>query len=324
MRQSCPDRRRAKPESRGSPAGFTVAAPPRAACNGRMDAQAEYNNRARVPEHPAIIAGWARDAAAFRAGWTMAELGPALWPGRAGKAGPVPARPRRCLAVAMFIHGGYWQALDRRFFSHCARGLLARGRGGGDARPTTSARRCRWRGSSSRCAPRPRCCTGARGRRMLAIGHSAGGHLTGDADGDRLAARSACRRGWCRRGCRSRASSSWSRCCRPPSRPPLQPERRRTRTRPVPCPAAAARRCPLHAVVGGAESSEFIRQSRDFAAAWGGSWEALPGANHFTVLAPLSRSGQRTRGARRGHGNACRRHDRSSLNYSDRGDAGRS
>ena len=45
---------------------------------------------------------------------------------------------------------------------------------------------------------------------------------------------------------------------------------------------------PLHAVVGGAESREFIRQSRDFAAAWGGSWEALAGANHFTVLAPLS------------------------------------
>jgi arylformamidase len=50
-------------------------------------------------------------------------------------------------------------------------------------------------------------------------------------------------------------------------------------------PPAGAR---LHAVVGGAESSEFIRQTRDFAGRWGGSWEALPGLNHFTVLAPLS------------------------------------
>jgi arylformamidase len=55
----------------------------------------------------------------------------------------------------------------------------------------------------------------------------------------------------------------------------------------LPAPAGTA----LHAVVGGAESAEFIRQTRDFAAGWGGSWEALPGANHFTVLAPLSEAG---------------------------------
>ena len=31
-----------------------------------IDYEVEYNNRARVPEHPAHIAGWARDAAAYR------------------------------------------------------------------------------------------------------------------------------------------------------------------------------------------------------------------------------------------------------------------
>jgi hypothetical protein len=31
-----------------------------------IDYEAEYNNRARVPEHPTIIAGWARDAQAYR------------------------------------------------------------------------------------------------------------------------------------------------------------------------------------------------------------------------------------------------------------------
>ena len=31
-----------------------------------VDYEVEYNNRARVPEHPALIAGWARDAAAYR------------------------------------------------------------------------------------------------------------------------------------------------------------------------------------------------------------------------------------------------------------------
>jgi arylformamidase len=44
----------------------------------------------------------------------------------------------------------------------------------------------------------------------------------------------------------------------------------------------------LHAVVGAAESAEFRRQTRDFAAAWHGTWEAPPDANHFTVLAPLA------------------------------------
>ena len=34
--------------------------------NAGIDYEVEYNNRARVPENPAIMAGWARDAAAWR------------------------------------------------------------------------------------------------------------------------------------------------------------------------------------------------------------------------------------------------------------------
>jgi arylformamidase len=45
---------------------------------------------------------------------------------------------------------------------------------------------------------------------------------------------------------------------------------------------------PLHAVVGGAEGPEYERQSRAIAEAWGGSWEIMPGANHFMVYAPLT------------------------------------
>jgi arylformamidase len=41
-------------------------------------------------------------------------------------------------------------------------------------------------------------------------------------------------------------------------------------------------------VVGGAESDEFRRQTRDFAVAWSGTAEEIPGANHFTVLDPLT------------------------------------
>lgn len=47
------------------------------------------------------------------------------------------------------------------------------------------------------------------------------------------------------------------------------------------------------AVVGGIESNEFLRQSRDFAEAWrqdnvATRYEAFAGANHFTVLDPLT------------------------------------
>jgi arylformamidase len=47
------------------------------------------------------------------------------------------------------------------------------------------------------------------------------------------------------------------------------------------------------AVVGGGESSEYLRQSRTIAERWGASgvatrYEAIPGQNHFTVIRPLA------------------------------------
>jgi arylformamidase len=46
-------------------------------------------------------------------------------------------------------------------------------------------------------------------------------------------------------------------------------------------------------VVGGAESSEYLRQSAMITEKWGQAgvttrYEAVPGANHFTVPAPLA------------------------------------
>ena len=45
-------------------------------------------------------------------------------------------------------------------------------------------------------------------------------------------------------------------------------------------------------MVGGAESSEFLRHSKEITAEWGQRgvktrYEELPGANHFTVLDPM-------------------------------------
>ena len=70
-----------------------------------------------------MMAEWAADAAAYRAQHAPRAI--AYGPGArntidffAGDGqGP----------IVVFIHGGYWQALDGSFFSHCARGLNAHG-----------------------------------------------------------------------------------------------------------------------------------------------------------------------------------------------------
>ena len=95
-----------------------------------IDYEAEYNNRARVPEHPEIFARWTRDAELFRAEALKsgrAELGLSygdtprqyfdLFLPAAGEAAP----------LAIFIHGGWWRSLDPSFYSHVARGPNARG-----------------------------------------------------------------------------------------------------------------------------------------------------------------------------------------------------
>jgi arylformamidase len=95
-----------------------------------VDYEAEYNLRARVPEHPAIFAQWARDAELYRAETLKAgraELGLSygdtprqiidLFLSEAGGTAP----------LSLFIHGGYWRAFDPSSSSHLARGLNRRG-----------------------------------------------------------------------------------------------------------------------------------------------------------------------------------------------------
>jgi arylformamidase len=138
--------------------------------------EAEYNNRTKVPEYPAILAGWVRDAAAFRDGHANAELtlayGPTprqvmdvFWPG-AGRDAP----------LALFIHGGYWQFLDASVFSHFARGLLAHGIAVAlptyDLCPHVSMAALVEEVREAAAFLHRRT-----GRRLLAVGHSAGGHL---------------------------------------------------------------------------------------------------------------------------------------------------
>jgi arylformamidase len=232
--------------------------------------QRQYDNPARVPEHPAIIAGWAADAAAYRrrGGQLDIPYGPSPRQ-RYDLFGPQEA------PIAVFIHGGYWQKLDKSSFSHCAAGLNAHGVAvavlGFDLCPDVSIRDI-LRQVQAACAALPR-------RPALAFGHSAGGHLAAMllASGHVPAALP--------------VSGVFE----------LAPLRHTTIGAALQLTAAEARALSprflppppppggwLHAVVGSAESTEFRRQTHDFAAAWGGTAEELPGLDHFTVLAPFS------------------------------------
>ena len=253
-----------------------------------MDLEEEYNNRARVPEHPAHLAAWQRDAAAWRAACPRAELGLAygerererldlFWPSASGTDAP----------LAIFIHGGYWQALGREWASHCARGL--NGLGVAVAMPSYDLCPAV---TVAHIAEQMRQAAGflwrRHGRPMLAMGHSAGGHLAAmllatdwPARGlpDKIVRAALPVSGVFELAQLRATSIGTALALSEEAAHALSP-------RFLPRPAGM-----LHCIVGGSESGEFIRQSRDMAAAWNGGFEALPGADHFTVIAPLAEPG---------------------------------
>src|SRR5437899_2350341 len=77
-----------------------------------VDYEAEYNNRARVPEHPAHFAGWVRDAVAYREKHAPRSI--IYGPGARNRIDYFPGGGDS--AIVVFIHGGYWQAFDGSFF----------------------------------------------------------------------------------------------------------------------------------------------------------------------------------------------------------------
>jgi arylformamidase len=249
--------------------------------------EAEYNNRARVPENPALIAGWARDAAAYRERHAPRRLsyGPAarngidFFPG--DREGP----------IVVFIHGGYWQALDGSFFSHLAGGLNAHGIGVAipsyDLCPDVTVDDIILQ---MRVALRE---LARLGQSLVVSGHSAGGHLA------------ACM-----------LATDWG--AFDASLPQdlvvaaytisglfdLGPLIETSINKALALDHAAAkaasplfwkppRRGSLDAVVGENESAEYFRQSRNIVERWGQTgvttrFATIAGANHFTAIAPLA------------------------------------
>jgi arylformamidase len=242
-----------------------------------------------VPEHPGIFARWQREAVAYRAEAAAegrAEIGI--------KYGPSPRqfvdlfRPKTGgdAPLAMFIHGGYWRSLEPATFSQMARGLNARGIAvavsGYDLVPQVAIRDI--------IAQTQQACLmlwKRFGRPIMVSGHSAGGHLA------------ACT-----------LATDWKKLS-PDAPADLVPaamsisgvhdltpllhiannaefkldDAEARRVSPIFWPAPRGR--ALDAVVGGNESSEFLRQSRIIVDAWGKDnetrYEAVPGMNHFTV-----------------------------------------
>lgn len=255
-----------------------------------IDYEAEYNNRLRVPEHPAILEGWERNAAAYREAHPPVSLRYG-----AGERHLVdlfhPASRKADAALVVLVHGGYWRALDRSAFSHLAGGLNRRGievavpgydlcpavRIGDIVEQLRSA--CRMLAQD--------------GRRLVVAGHSAGGHLaacmlaTDWRALDPALPDHAVEAAYAISGLfdlQPLVATTMNEALR------LDPVEAR-RVSPLFWPPPAGTR--LDAVVGADESSEFIRQSRIIAERWGAAGvetrhEAIPGADHFTVVAPLA------------------------------------
>lgn len=139
----------------------------------------EYNLRAAFPDHPQWFARWAADSAAARSR-LEARLDVRYGSGPKQTIDLFPATDAR--AALLFIHGGYWRALDKIDHSFVAPPLVAENVGVAvmnyDLCPEVSIARivdeCReavaW---LRREGPR----YGLATQRLLVSGHSAGGHL---------------------------------------------------------------------------------------------------------------------------------------------------
>jgi arylformamidase len=258
-----------------------------------LDLETEYSPRVTVTDHAEIFARWAREAENYRADMLKggkAELGLSygdtprqfidLFLPAAGETAP----------LVMFIHGGYWRAMDPSFHSHMARGLNERG----FAVAVVGYALCPIVTIADIIEQIRRACAflwQRFGRRLLVSGHSAGGHLTAAmvaTDWQKLWPKvpsDLVPAGYAISGVfdvTPLVNTSMNQDFR------LEAEEAR-RISPIFWPVPPGR--TLDATVGDLESSEFKRQSRSMADAWQQAkaetrYAELPG-NHFTVIEAL-------------------------------------
>jgi arylformamidase len=263
--------------------------------------EAQFNNRARVPEHAAIFERWARASERVREGLTTkADMRYGGGPNETFDIFPArkPDSP-----VLVFIHGGWWRSLDKRDHSFVAASLVSAGAmvvvpnyalcPGTSARPTSietiTLQMVRALESVYRYAER----FGGNPRHIVVAGHSAGGQLAAmmlQCEWQRVAADLPADL------VRAALSISGVHDLEPVRQTPsLQADLRLTPeavNKLSPAYMAAPERGRLYAAVGALESEEFLRQTRLIQEAWGPQTvpvcETVPDTNHFTVLRSLA------------------------------------
>lgn len=253
---------------------------------------AQYNNRAKVPDfQERHIARWIAGGARARAEFQTHEQ--IVYDGTCGERlnlfvpqgrGPWP--------VLVYIHGGYWMALDKSSTDCVALGLVPHGVAVVNidytlmpaVRMDEVVRQCRaavqWVHSQADAY-------GLDATRIWVAGHSAGGHLTAAVASAGWTGRPALAGGFAFSGLHD-----------------LEPIRRCYLNQTLELDEAeAARNSPLHSppppegdwtlYVGGLEGEEYLRQSVALVQAWASTpsrrvtLEVCAQADHFSLVAPL-------------------------------------
>jgi arylformamidase len=261
----------------------------------------QYDNRARVPDHPEYFDRWARTSAQVRER-EPCELDIAYGRNAGERLDVFPVEGRDA-PVLVFIHGGYWRSLDKSDHSFVAHPFTRKGAcvvvPNYDLCPAATipgivmqmVRALAW--TAKHIAS-----FGGDPGRITVAGHSAGGHLAAmmlacDWAGfdPALPARVV-----------ERALSISGLYELDPLRftPSLQVSLQLTEEQVLQASPARLPAPPvgtLYTVAGGRESMEFLRQNELIRQAWGSQrvpvCEALPGLNHFSVLDSLVEDGSR-------------------------------
>ena len=249
----------------------------------QADFMREYSPRAQVPDLSAVFMAWSRAGAAFLADKQGRDLRYGSLPEERLDLHLPPGVKRP--PVWAFIHGGYWQACTKEQHAQFTAGMLRAGFAVANIEYSL-APTCGLGTIGRQIAKALRFIRdnaeglGIDGEALHVCGHSAGGHLAAMAACDPEAP-----------PLRSALPISGLFDLEPIALLPMAPLLGLDSKEAVAALSPLRRnpRCKVAVAVGAQESSEFIRQSAELAAAWGaGPMLALAEANHFTVLDGLN------------------------------------